>query len=234
MLELLIVLSIMVAMAAVAWPNLRRPIADTAVQQAAGQLREQIAICKNAAAIKGQPLLMRIEAGKRSVQWGDWKQLIADQLEPTSSQSALPDESEAADSELTKFQSIDLPPDVVVDDVRLDTQTYVPDSQNASSEPTTETSIDNESKRWYLPFLPNGQSRDAVIVLRDVASGSRVALKIDAVPGMMSTSRVSSAYFYSVNSDEAANQDAQATLDPPSQLDSDPVEVAPIDGELLP
>ncbi|WP_146598611.1 hypothetical protein [Novipirellula aureliae] len=249
LLELLVVLSIMVAVVAVAWPSLRRPIADSALQQAAGGLREQIAICRQSAAIEGQPLLMRFESGQTSVPWGAWNELIAEQLISSSSVEAV---SDAGEIENTTLQSMTFPVDIVVDEVKLDSQIDAPQSDsngppiatsldNETSfesgdslgsmdfEPDSSTLADTESKRWYLPFLPNGQSRDAVIVLRDIATGSRIALQLDATTGMMRTSRLAS-----VEPGSSTSRTEQASLDPPAEVDADSVEMAPSDEGFVP
>ncbi len=188
LLELMIVLTMMVAIGAVAWPSLRRPMADSSVQQAANQLRAQIADCRQSAAIEGQPRLMRFEAGLTSVGRGPWNDLVAQQLADASSIGGATG-ALAGSQENPDVDAWELPIDIVVDDVQFDHQTYV--EADESSIPT-DTREQAESK-WYLPFLPSGQTRDAVIVLRDCVTGSRVALAIEAVTGLMRTQKLPAA-----------------------------------------
>lgn len=186
LLELMIVLTMMVAIGAVAWPSLRRPMADSSVQQAANQLRVQIADCRQSAAIEGQARLMRFEAGLTSVRRGPWNELVAQQLSDEGSmggnRSAIGVSEPGQD-----VDSWELPIDIVVEEVQLDQRTYVA-NENSSSPSAIREIVESE---WYLPFLPSGQTRDAVIVLRDSVTGSRVALEIEAVTGMMRTQRLS-------------------------------------------
>lgn len=188
LLELMIVLTMMVAIGAVAWPSLRRPMADSSVQQAANQLRAQIADCRQLAAIEGQPRLMRFESGVTSVGRGPWNDLMAQQLADADSTGgatrAIGDAQDNQDAD-----AWELPVDIVVDEVQLDKRSYV---EADESSPLTDTGDQVESK-WYLPFLPSGQTRDAVIVLRDCVTGSRVALEIEAVTGLMRTQKLTAA-----------------------------------------
>ncbi|TWU38479.1 pilus assembly FimT family protein [Novipirellula artificiosorum] len=259
LLELLIVLAIMVALAAVAWPSLRRPMADSTVHQAAAALRDQISSCRQAAAMHGQPRLMRFESGQSSVRWGTWTDLIAEQLRDASSLEASPLDASTLSAANNGEESLDdasvtgglweLPIDVVIDDVQLDTQTYeTPESLPLTglSEAVTQASedesfewgdaaqstdpLDENPTSWYLPFLPNGQTRDAVIVLRDVVSGSRVALEIDAVTGMMRTSRMSSIEpdpatdFASAPPSDFSAEDVSSSADASDLIDWEPSE----------
>lgn len=189
LLELMIVLTMMVGIGAIAWPSLRRPMADSSVQQAANQLRVQIADCRQSAAVEGQPRLMRFQAGQPSVGNGKWNDLVAEQLTESDSSGAA---TAALGEPPTSQEAEDwvLPIDIVVDEVQFDQQSYV--ETDESTDPLAQPREQPESN-WYLPFLPSGQTRDAVIVLRDCATGSRVALMIEAVTGLMRTQRLSPA-----------------------------------------
>lgn len=193
LLELMIVLVMMVAIGAVAWPSLRRPMADSSVQQAANQLRVQIADCRQSAAIQGQPRLMRFEAGLTSVGLGPWNELVAQQLSDVSRMGgetptlSSNEENQGSNKENQDVDSWDLPIDIVIEEVQFDQQSYVAADDDSS---TLSTTREHAESQWYLPFLPSGQTRDAVIVLRDSATGSRVALEIEAVTGMMRTQRL--------------------------------------------
>jgi len=183
----MIVLSMMVAIGVVAWPSLRRPMADSSVQQAANDLRLQIADCRQTAAIQGQPRLMRFEAGLTCVGCGPWNDLVVKQLtEASSIDKAIG--APGGNQETKDADSWELPIDIVVDEVQMDQRTYV--EAGESFEPSA--SGDPSEAKWYLPFLPSGQTRDAVIVLRDLVTGSRVALEIEAVTGLMRTHRLTS------------------------------------------
>ncbi|KLU05739.1 hypothetical protein RISK_002371 [Rhodopirellula islandica] len=183
LLELMIVLTIMVGVGAVAWPSLRRPMADSSVQQAANLLRAEISDCRQTAAIEGEPRLMRFSANQPLVASGHWADLVAEQLIGDRSQSDT-----ATDTE-RELKTWELPIDIVIDEVQLDQRAYV--VADETSMPSD--AIDLETSTWYLPFLPSGQTRAAIIVLRDTATHSRVALEIEAVTGMMRTARLSPA-----------------------------------------
>ncbi len=191
LLELMIVLTMMVAIGAVAWPSLRRPMADSSVQQAANELRAQIADCRQEAAIQGQPRLMRFESGVTCVGRGPWNELVSLQLAGASAiggaTSAL-----ASNEPTQEIDSWELPSDIVVDEVQMDQRTYVEAEESSAATESSDAPGPPES-RWYLPFLPSGQTRDAVIVLRDSVTGSRVALEVEAVTGLMRTQRLSAA-----------------------------------------
>ncbi|TWT80834.1 hypothetical protein CA13_22800 [Planctomycetes bacterium CA13] len=237
----MIVLTIMVAIGAVAWPSLRRPMADSAVQQAANLLRDEIANCRQLAQLSGQPRLMRFDAGRSVVKWGSWTELIAEQLceegmerlaaeDSVSENDANEDYSndEFANGGLTTENGStatstiwSLPLDIVVDEVQLDRTRYVDsddplltDALDASIPESSEAMDDESTSRWYLPFLSNGQTRDAVVVLRDSVSGSRVALELDAITGMMRVSRLTAL---------EPEQAAEMTNDPPGDFSEDAV-----------
>jgi Tfp pilus assembly protein FimT len=78
LLELLIVLSVMVGVVAVAFPRLTRPLAESEVQRAAGGVREVVGDCRQTASFFGQPLVMRLDAGSDEVVWGDWAGIVAE------------------------------------------------------------------------------------------------------------------------------------------------------------
>jgi len=75
----MIVLGIMVGVAALTFPRLTRPLAETEAHQAANRLREAITDCRQAAALRGEPLFLRLVAGETRVAWGDWSVLLADE-----------------------------------------------------------------------------------------------------------------------------------------------------------
>ncbi len=204
LLELLIVLSIMVGVAALVWPSLSRPLADSTAQQAGNQLRDQLSSCRRAAMLDAEPMLVRFEVGTSSLAWGNWTQLLDESAAMLHSES----------NPLTVWQ---LPSDIVVDDVRfrdgagepgtitnaspIDSDDVMTGTDTAMISETlplefasTEAAPDNFSatdvQRQYLPFLPDGQTRDTVIVLRDIDNGSRVEVELDAVTGMMRTLRL--------------------------------------------
>lgn len=194
LLELMIVLTIMVAIGAIAWPSLRRPLADSSVQQAANQLRAEIADCRQSAALEGRPRLMRFAAGRSAVGQGPWDDLVTQQLADAQTTATAPemDPEHPADS---KQGSWTLPADIVIDEVQLDQRSYAPVDDDASPISVNDPLGlgDAPESQWYLPFLPSGQTRDAVIVLRDTVTGSRVAIEIEAVTGAMRTQRLRAA-----------------------------------------
>ena len=78
LLELLIVLSVMVGVVAVAFPRLTRPLAESEVQRAAGGVREVVGDCRQTASFFGQPLVMRLESESDELVWGDWAGVIGE------------------------------------------------------------------------------------------------------------------------------------------------------------
>lgn len=127
LLELLIVLAIMVSLAAITFPRLTRPLAESEVQRAAQLLRDQIADCRQAALVSGEPMFVRLETGSGEVSWGGWVGLLAEdrdgnglQADPATSAT---DSGPAADSggqgtTRPVTRRFSLPPGFVVSDVR--------------------------------------------------------------------------------------------------------------------
>lgn len=67
---------------------------------------------------------------------------------------------------------------------------------------------DSGGTRWYLPFLPTGQTRDAEVWLRDPLSGGRVRVILDAVTGMMRTERLRTVAPSTANSNQSVASDS--------------------------
>jgi len=78
LLELLIVLSVMVGVVAIAFPRLTRPLAESEVQRAAAGVREVVGDCRQTASFFGQPLVMRLDAESDEVVWGGWAGVIGE------------------------------------------------------------------------------------------------------------------------------------------------------------
>ena len=201
LLELLIVLAIMAGATALVWPSLSRPLAETSVQQAGNLLRDQIASCRHTAALSGQPMMMRFEIGRNEVTYGSWQALMAEELDEL---------SRVGSDAMTRFQFID---DIVVEAVLFADELPVRERDNpvqvhdndASTEPYTpadEWEVSDELpsalaeieigvvEQRYLPLLPDGQSRETTIVLRDEINGSRVKVQLDETTGRVRTFRV--------------------------------------------
>ncbi len=213
LLELLIVLAIMVGMAALTFPRLTRPLADSDAHRAANRLRDEIAECRQAAMTSGEPLFLRLEAGGSEIEWGGWSVLMAGELDGGNA-SWQPEVTTSADrgdaagelSAITapnRLRSYSMPPELVIDSVRWEPMIGQPersDNENrspgaggdseqavggAANPEASEASVGRlDGERWYLPFLPSGRTRSCVIAVRDSVSGSRMGIEIDAVSGM--------------------------------------------------
>lgn len=127
LLELLIVLAIMVSLAAITFPRLTRPLAESEAQRAAQLLRDQIADCRQAALVSGEPMFVRLESGSGEVSWGGWGGLLAEDLDgngsPANLATSAPDPGPMADSGgdasmRHATRRFSLPPGFVVSDVR--------------------------------------------------------------------------------------------------------------------
>ncbi|XZE55557.1 pilus assembly FimT family protein [Planctomycetaceae bacterium SH139] len=256
LLEMMIVLAILAGMMALAWPSLRRPMEESAVQQAAAELREQIAECRYQAAVHGQLVLIRFEAETSSFEWGPWQALMANELEVANSRALVSNRlaycraivpnrlaycRPIVPNRLAYCRAI-VPNRLaycrpIVPNRLAYCRAIVPNrlefyanswgqlfykanswgqqfyiAKLSESEPATWSlpagmifervslgaaaagvPADAGETRWYLPLLPDGQTRDAAIVLRDQTTGQRALVRVDAVTGMMQTERLPAA-----------------------------------------
>lgn len=136
MLELLIVLAIMVGVAALTFPRLTRPLAESDAHQAANDLRDAITECRQSAALSGQPLFMRLESLQSEVEWGGWTELLASQF-GSADQGWQPEpESESSTEDVlgrglsaypTGLKSARLPHGVVIESVHWISNVFADD-----------------------------------------------------------------------------------------------------------
>ena len=145
LLELLIVLGVMVGLAAIAWPSLRRPLADSSTLQAARELAEFIADGRSEAIGKGQPVFVQLEAKQSEVFWGDWQSIVglqvggngvsgSDGFEPLPEVS-LAATSDASLPEALAIKTLRLPDGIVVEQVVAgDLESYLNATEPQSDE----------------------------------------------------------------------------------------------------
>ncbi len=235
LLEMMIVLTIMVAMAALSFPRLTRPLTESDVQRAANVLRDEIADCRQAAMVGGEPLFLRLESATGTIAWGGWATLMAGEFdgagagwqpEPMSAADGAtagtgPAEGGDADRSLTvampRSNTVSLPAGMVVTEVRwtpvlgdaddaslesdvdaggagtggsLSGETSSGAATLSPGEPLPPSETLSPGRRFYLPFLPSGRTRNAVIVVFDTTTGSRAGIEVDAVTGMLRTIRL--------------------------------------------
>lgn len=125
LLELLIVLAVIAGLMAIAWPNLRRPLGDTPLSQAAASLRELVDECRYQAILRGELTMLRFENQSSTVMLGSWEALLANQLElptPTTENTSVESEQGTSNILMGKrrppFQyQFALPPDIVIEQV---------------------------------------------------------------------------------------------------------------------
>lgn len=182
--EMLIVLAVLAALAAMAWPSLRKPLAKHQLSSAAKQLRAELAGMRLKAIHRGEPLQFRYvpgtgqylleplagtrpaASGGRSTQsaWeGGFSNAIDDLALETTDSSAGP---RAAQEE---GETGALPADIVFAGVQQAGDSLVESSVPAAtdtgaSEPTADALHEEE---WSAPvyFFPNGRTSDAEIAL---------------------------------------------------------------------
>lgn len=127
LLELLIVLGVMVGLAAIAWPSLRRPLADSSTLQAARELAEFIADGRAEALSKGQPVFVQFTARQSEIFWGDWQSIVGlqvggngvtgqDGFEPLP-ETSLTTSSDESRPEALALTTLRLPDGIVVEQV---------------------------------------------------------------------------------------------------------------------
>lgn len=219
LLEMIVVLAVLAGLMALAWPSLNRPLRGSDAQRAAATLREQLAVARQQALRDGELVLVRLRGGQDEIEWGNWRGLIAETLSAESG-LPRPMAAEDSAGQLRSWslpggvvvegvRLVSLPSDPA--EQTADAVSAVPgafsnvDGGNARSAtasaidaggdtPAPQDSGDREAvganDRWYLPFLPNGETRAAEIVLRDPLSGARVLVSIDAVTGMMRSEKL--------------------------------------------
>lgn len=94
LLELLIVLTVMVAVVGIAFPRLTRPLAESEVQRAASDFRDHMTDCRQASVLAGRPLVLSIRRGTGDYVWGDWAAVLAEADGGGIGSAAIPEESD--------------------------------------------------------------------------------------------------------------------------------------------
>jgi len=179
------VLAVIAGLMALAWPNLRKPLGDTPLSQAAGSLRELIDQCRYQAVLRGELTMLRLEKESSAIDMGSWQSLLAEQLQiPNTSQStsAGTDQPNRAGF-MAKYRPpfryrFVLPPDIVVDQILW-----------SDSLPTTPIE-DAGPNSWYVTFTPSGTSKDVSIILKDTTTQKRLALQYQQGTGLMTLSKL--------------------------------------------
>jgi len=185
LLELLMVLAVIAGLVALAWPNLRKPLSDTPLSQAAANLRELIDECRYQAVLRGELTMLRLEKESSAIDMGSWESLLAEQLQlstPVENASAETDQpnrvSFRAKQRLPFKYRFALPPDIVVDQILW-------------SDSLPETPIeDSRSNSWYVTFTPSGVSKDVSIILKDTTTQKRLALQHQQGTGLITLTKL--------------------------------------------
>ena len=76
LLELLIVLSVLVGLLAIAWPSLSKPLTNSDLLEAGNQLRTQLSEARLLAIQSGEPVIVRIEHGPGMITYANWHQAM--------------------------------------------------------------------------------------------------------------------------------------------------------------
>lgn len=183
MLELLIVLAIMVGVAALSFPRLTRPLAESDAHRAANHLRDAITECRQSAALGGQPLFMRLESQQSQVEWGGWTELLAGEFDDARQgwqpqQETVTPATDRSDSGIpanqTALKSAALPAGVVIESVRWISDVSASDgvSETASDQRDSATAsgavIDPSNEALPEPF----ESTDEPVAGADTPSDS--------------------------------------------------------------
>jgi prepilin-type N-terminal cleavage/methylation domain-containing protein len=207
LLELLIVLALMAGIMALAWPNLRKPLGQTPLKQAAAAVRELIDECRYQATLRGELTLLRLQRSSPELQLGSWETLLEERLtEPGTSTTESSLNREAASSSSPESSSNNqtapnpilkrqwlLPEPIVIEQVlwtcadplanegsEFSPSDRTPTSLADSLNDTnslTSSGNDDRGQSWYVPFLPSGQSRDLSIILLDSQTQKRIMVR---------------------------------------------------------
>ena len=76
LLELLIVLTVLVGLLAIAWPSLSKPLANSDLLEAGNQLRTQLSEARLLAIHSGEPVIVRIECDSGMITFANWHQAM--------------------------------------------------------------------------------------------------------------------------------------------------------------
>lgn len=177
------VLAVIAGLAALAWPNLRKPLGDTPLSQAAASLRELIDQCRYQSVLHGELTMLRLEKESSAIDIGSWQALLAEQLQlPNAAEPSATDQPNRAGfmvKNRAPFQyRFALPPDIVVDQILW-----------SNSLPTTPIE-DTGPSSWYVTFTPTGVSKDVSIILKDTTTQKRLALQYQQGTGLITFSKL--------------------------------------------
>ena len=200
MLELLIVLVVMVGLMAIAWPSLRRPLADSVLQQAGNEIRQAMERAREASLTTGRPVLLRVSAESADLQLRSLEQLVgADRrgnqdLAPALRSDTQPETSQEKRGPFSTPPVLPaIPPlsagvvieTVVLGDAVPDTDPWSRDEDRIGSRPGGSVIRTDEPSSWLIPFLPSGRSIDCTIVLRDTSNQRRLGVRRESATGSL-------------------------------------------------
>lgn len=89
LLELMIVLAVMVGLLAIAWPNMRRPLNRTTLNEAAQVLREAIDDGRNEAITTGKPIFIQMQNDQHEVRSGAFESFDNEEADSVGSSMSL-------------------------------------------------------------------------------------------------------------------------------------------------
>ena len=204
MLELLIVLVVMVGFMAIAWPSLRRPLADSVLQQAGNELRQAMEKARQTSLTTGRPVLLRVSAESadfelRSLEHligaeGRGNQGVAKPIRPDA-ESSTSTGNRGAFSDTPALPAIpSLSAGVIIETMVLgdafpdaDLDAYPGDrDENRIGGNSSRSGIrTDEPSSWLIPFLPSGRSIDCTFVLRDTSNQRRLAVRRESATGSL-------------------------------------------------
>lgn len=180
LLELLLVLVVVAAVVALAWPALDRPFANQRLRRAADQVRAAIARARNRAMVEGVPYEFRFVPGGSEFQIAAYDPL-AEEDRPIFTTAALP--SEGTSTALRGRRAGVLPPDVYF---------TAPSVAAAKSGAAGTDTLAAQADGWSLPIVlfPDGTGTSATITLANNA-GRMIDVHLRGLSG---SARVSEPY----------------------------------------
>lgn len=186
LLELLIVLAILAGLTAVAWPALRRPMQENLLREGGKAVRQAIDDARLQAVDRQQPTIVRFESQANACWIGGWKEILAwSQQESSPFQEKINDPNWIQDAKRNGIQLYPFPEEMELVWVHWDLhQQPKPNRIQREEELDARTNATEEEPLiWHLPVLPNGQSRDATIRLRDRDSGQVIDIRFHSSQG---------------------------------------------------
>ncbi|MFM2097274.1 MAG: hypothetical protein RIS70_4398 [Planctomycetota bacterium] len=200
LLELLIVLVVMVGLMAIAWPSLRRPLADSVLQQAGNEMRQAMETARQTSLATGRPVLLRVSAESADLQLRSLQHLIGaerrDNQDLATSQRSGTQPETSLEKRATFSDSPALPAipslsagviieTVILGDAVPDADTWERDQDRIGGRPSGSGIRTDEPSSWLIPFLPSGRSIDCTIVLRDTSNQRRLGVRRESATGSL-------------------------------------------------